>query len=136
MNLRRLITLKAVVAMLFGICFAVVPGPLAAVYGLRLDGAGTFVAKLFGASLLGFGVLNWWARRANASDAGSLRPIILANLVADGLGFGLSLLNQVFGWSGINAFGWVTVAIYLLLAVAFAYFGFVPQPRVLSNAAR
>ncbi len=59
MNLRRIIALKAVVTMLFGFCFAVVPGPLVAVYGLRLDGAGTFVAQLFGASLLGFGALNW-----------------------------------------------------------------------------
>jgi hypothetical protein len=51
--------LKAVIAMLFGSCFTVVPGPLAAIYGVRLDGAGTFVAQLFGASQLGFGALNW-----------------------------------------------------------------------------
>jgi hypothetical protein len=134
MNLRRLLTLKAVVALLFGFCFAAVPGPLAAIYGLRLDGAGTFVAQLFGASLLGFGALNWWARQGNSGDAASLQPIVMANLIGDGLGFCLSLLNQVFGWSGINAFGWLTVAIYLLLALGFAYYGFVPQPRVLSNA--
>jgi hypothetical protein len=49
--------LKAVIAMLFSSCFTVVPGPLAAIYGVTLDRAGIFVAQLFGTSLLGFGTL-------------------------------------------------------------------------------
>jgi hypothetical protein len=61
---------------------------------------------------------------------------VLANLIADGLGFCLALFNQVFGWSGVNAFGWFTVAVYLLLALAFAYVLFMPQPRPLSNASQ
>jgi hypothetical protein len=86
-----------------------------------LGPAGTVIPQLFGAALIGYAVVNWFARNAKGDEA--LRAIILANLVADTVGFIVALLGQLSGLT--NALGWFTVVIYLLLALGFGYFQFV-----------
>jgi len=83
-----------------------------------------YVAQLFGAALLAFAVLTWTAR--NAPDSDTRRAILLAMVVGDGIGFIVSLIGQLGGV--MNALGWSTVVIYLLLAVGFGYFCFA-QPK-------
>ena len=58
-------------------------------------------------------------------DPQALRVILLANVVGDAVGFVIALLSQLAGVGGVNSLGWSTVAIYLLLALGFAYFRFV-----------
>ncbi len=120
MKLNTLLTIAAVVAGIFGLAFVLVSGPLLTLYGVTLDKAGTFVAQLFGAALIGFAVLNWLAR--NVTDRGAQQAILLANLISDTVGFVMALMGQLAGIA--NALGWSTVAIYLLLALGFAYFQF------------
>jgi hypothetical protein len=81
------------------------------------------VGQLFGAALIGFAVLTWAARNATDSDAG--RAILLALCVADAIGFAVALVGQLGGV--VNALGWSTVAIYLVLALGFGYFRFGKQ---------
>ena len=114
------LTIAAVVAVVFGLAFVLVTGPLLSVYGITLDKAGTLVAQLFGASLLGFAVLNWFAR--GVTDREARQAILLANLASDAVGFVMALIGQLAGVA--NALGWSTVALYLLLALGFAYFQF------------
>ena len=120
MKLSTWLTIAAVVAVVFGLAFVLVTGPLLSVYGITLDKAGTLVAQLFGASLLGFAVLNWFAR--GVTDREARQAILLANLASDTVGFVMALIGQLAGVA--NALGWSTVAIYLLLALGFAYFQF------------
>jgi hypothetical protein len=120
MKLNLLLTIAAVVAAVFGLAFVLVSGPLLSLYGITLDPAGTLVAQLFGATLIGFAVLNWFAR--NISDRGALQAVVMANLVTDVVGFVMILLGQLARVA--NALGWSSVAIYLLLALGFAYFQF------------
>lgn len=120
MNLSLLMTINAVVAVIFGIGFVVSPGATLAFYGIAPDAAFRLVSQLFGAALIGFAVLTWSARNAAASDA--RKAIVLALFVADGLGFVLSLIGQLQGVA--NALGWLNVVIYLLLALGFGYFQF------------
>jgi hypothetical protein len=42
-------------------------------------------------------------------------------------GFVIALIAQIGG--AVNALGWLTVAIYLLLAIAFGYFVFTAKPQ-------
>jgi hypothetical protein len=79
-----------------------------------------FVAQLFGSALIGFAILTWSARSAGDSDA--RRAIVLAVFVSNAVGFVLSLMGQLKGL--VNSLGWSTVAIYLVLALGFAYFQF------------
>jgi hypothetical protein len=124
MKLSTLLVVAAVIGAAFGVAFVVASGPLLSVYGITLDKAGTLVAQLFGALLIGLAVLNWFAR--NVTDPDARQAIVYGNLVGDVIGFVVILIGQLAGIA--NAVGWSSVAIYLLLALGFAYVQFM-QPR-------
>ena len=120
MKLSVLMTINALVAVVFGLAFVILPGQTASLYGVTADAQFRYLAQLFGSALVGFAILTWSARAAPASDA--RKAIVLALLVSDGLGFILALIGQLGGV--VTAIGWSTVAIYLLLALGFGYFQF------------
>ncbi len=126
MKLSYLMVVNAVFVAIYGIALVLVPGFVLALYGAMSMERPT--EQIFGAYLIGFAVLNWFARNAKGGEA--LRAILLANLVTNTLGLILALLAQLSGmWS---AFGWSTVVIFLLLALGFAYFQFM-KPSGLAN---
>jgi hypothetical protein len=116
-RLNNLLVVAAVIGAVFGVAFVVASGPLLAIYGITLDKAGTLVAQLFGALLIGLAVLNWFAR--NVIDPDARQAVVLGNLVGDVVGFVVILLGQLAGIA--NGLGWSNVAIYLVLALGFAY---------------
>jgi hypothetical protein len=120
MKLGRLFAVNAVIAGLFGLAFIFAPGQLLARYGLEINAGFAVVAQLFGAALLGYAILTWSVRQAGDSDA--RRAIVLALFISDGVAAVLALIAQLKGQ--VNALGWSTVAIYLLLGLGFAYFYF------------
>lgn len=124
MRLSSLLVVAAIIGAAFGVAFVVASGPLLSVYGITLDKAGTLVAQLFGALLIGLAVLNWFAR--NVTDPEARQAVVYGNLVGDVIGFVVILIGQLAGIA--NAVGWSSVAIYLLLALGFAYVQFM-QPR-------
>jgi len=120
MKLGNLFVINAVIAGLFGLAFVFAPAQLLAQYGLVIGAGFSVVAQLFGAALIGYAILTWLCRKAGASDA--RRAIVLALFISDGVAFVLALIAQLKGL--VNSLGWSTVAIYLLLAIGFAYFHF------------
>jgi hypothetical protein len=124
MKLSTLLVVSAAVGVAFGVAFVLASGPLLSIYGITLDKAGTLIAQLFGALLIGIAVLNWLGR--DLTDPQAQRAFVLGNLVGDVVGFVVILLGQLAGIA--NVLGWVNVAIYLLLALGFAYIQFM-QPR-------
>ena len=124
MKLSNLLVVAAVIGAVFGVAFVVASGPLLAIYGITLDKAGSLVAQLFGAALISLALLNWLAR--NVTDPEARRAVVFANLAGDVVGFVVILLGQLAGVA--NALGWSNVAIYLLLALGFAYVQFM-EPR-------
>lgn len=124
MKLSNLLVVAAAVGAVFGVGFVVASGPLLAIYGITLDKAGTLVAQLFGAALISLAVVNWFAR--NVTDPVARQAVVLGNLAGDVVGFVVILLGQLAGIA--NALGWSSVAIYLLLALGFAYVQFM-EPR-------
>ena len=120
MKLANLFAVNAVIAGLFGLAFVFAPARLLAQYGLAVDAGFALVAQLFGAALIGYAILTWQARKAADSDA--RRAIVLALFISDAVAFVLALMAQLKGL--VTSLGWSTVAIYLLLAIGFAYFQF------------
>ena len=120
MKLSTLFTLNAIVAVLFGLGFALVPATLVSLYGATLDAAGIYVARLFGAEVLGYATLTWFAR--NAEESGARRAIVLSCFVSWAVGFVCALIGQLSGV--VNALGWLTVGLHLLFALGYAYFQF------------
>lgn len=120
MNIKSLFIANAVISLLFGVGFLFTPASLVALYGVKLSLGGLYIAQLFGATVIGFGILTWSARNVGASDA--LQSILLALYISSALGFSLSLMAQLSGV--VNDLGWSTVVIYLLLTIGFGYFKF------------
>lgn len=125
MTYRNITTFAAIVAFVFALGFMFMPARLTSFYNVTLDDSGAFVAQLFGASLLGFGVVNWFGRGLN--DGQARDAVINANLIGDAAGFVFALLGQLGGVGGVNALGWSTVILYLLLTAGFAYLRFVAR---------
>ena len=120
MKLKTLMTINAIVAIVFGVTFVIVPAQVYSLYDITPDAQLKYVGQLFGAALIGFALLTWMAR--NATDSDARRAIVLALFIADGIGFVVALIGQLS--NVVNALGWSTVAIYLLLALGFGYFQF------------
>jgi hypothetical protein len=120
MKLSTVFTVTAIVSLLFGLGFVLVPEATLAPYGVTTDQEGINIARLFGAALLGYAVLAWSARKTEESAA--RRSIVLALFLGFSIGFVVTVVNQLTGVA--NALGWSTVAIYLLFALSYGYFQF------------
>jgi len=121
MKIKSLLIINAIVAIVFGVVFVIIPAQVLSLYGDEMAGIQlNYMGQLFGAALIGIGLLTWTARDAADSDA--RKAIIFALFVGDGIGFVVALINQIN--NVVNVLGWSTVVIYLLLALGFGYFQF------------
>ena len=122
MTYKNFMTFASVLAIIFALGFILMPAQLVRFYNVTLNEGGVLIGQLLGAALLGFGVLNWSARSFGEGEA--TQAILTANLAADAVGFIFSLMGQLGGVPGVNALGWSTVVIYLILTAGFAYLRF------------
>jgi hypothetical protein len=116
MKFNVLMIITAVVAFIFGLGFILVPEITIGLYGSTIDTIGSFVARYFGAALIGYAFLAWLNRDSTS------RKVQGGFFVAMALGFVVSLYDALAGVH--NALVWLNVAIYLLLGVGFGYFFF------------
>jgi len=124
MKLQNLFTINIFFAIFFGVSCALFPGWVFQLYGLSADAAAIWTCRLVGGSILGFATLMWFGRKAASIDA--RRAIALALLGQDAVGFIASLEIQLKGI--VNSFGWLSLALYAVLALGYAYFLFIrPQ---------
>ncbi len=120
MTMRNLLVTTAVLAFVFGLAYLLIPAQVLGLFGASTDAVGVLAARYFGGAVLGYGVLALAHRDSNLIDArGSVLP---AFAIVFGFAFVLALLAQVSGL--LNALGWVSVVIFLLLAIAYSYFQF------------
>jgi apolipoprotein N-acyltransferase len=120
MKLSGLFTFTALVALIFGIGSLLIPSQMQSIYGVELSTAGLFLNRLFGAALIGYGILSWLVRNEPKSPIRD--AIVSAFFYSEAIGFVISLWGQFSG--EYNALGWSVTAIYFLLALGFGYFRF------------
>lgn len=117
MNLKTLLSITAVYMSVLGLGFILVP--LAIGRGaVPADAPPALIAylRVFGATFLGIGVLNWKARNAGASAARD--AIILGNIV----GFSVGPLMDVWGLlTGARQLAWAFGTLHLLIALSFVW---------------
>ena len=118
MKLGALLTVNSLLAFAFGIGFVVAPAQVLAPYGVELSVPGLFMSRLFGSSLIGYGVVTWLLRQS--TEAASLRAVAIGLVASDVVGGAIAAWGVLSG--NINALGWTTVAIYAGLAGAFGYY--------------
>ena len=118
MKFKTLMVIKAAVTFIFGILFVLVPCKLMPFFGITLGPGGRFAARAYGAAMLGYLFLCWFARNAEQSD--TRKAIVMALFVYDLVGLIAALYAQLSGV--MNPLGWFVVFIYLFFTVGFRYF--------------
>lgn len=124
MKLHHLFMFNVFFAAFFGLSCTLFPVFVFRLYGLVPDDMAIWATRLLGGSLLGFGTLMWFGLRT--ANLETRRAIAFALLVQDGIGCIASILFQLTG--KVNGFGWLSLALYGVLAFLYAFFLFVrPQ---------
>jgi hypothetical protein len=125
MRLKYWMIAKAIVVVIFGIGFVLIPTTLGKIYGMTLDPAGALMARLFGGGFILEAIVLWMARNTDRDDA-ACKGIMTGIVVSNAIGFIVCLLATLAGtW---NMLGWLSVALYLVFGLAFAYFLFFKKP--------
>jgi NAD/NADP transhydrogenase beta subunit len=120
MKLSNLLVINAIVALVYGISFVLVPATVLSLYGMTQGPSAALAGQFFGVALIAIGLLTWFTR--NITDSDTQRAFILALLISDVIGVIVAVLGTVSGV--MSAVGWSAVGIYLLLSLGFAYFQF------------
>ena len=125
MRFNTFLLIAGLLALAFGLAFALAPAPVLAAYAVTTDAGGLLMSRLFGAALINLGLVLLLIR--GVADPTAQRAIALGGFVGSIAGLLVALVGQLAGV--VNALGWSTVAIYVLLASGYGYFGFVrPRP--------
>jgi hypothetical protein len=117
MTSRTLLTITAVVAILYGLAFLLVPDNINALYGVPSAPHIALYTRFFGPALLGLGVITWFAKDFRSWDA--IRGVLIGIAVTTAIGGLIALFAVVTGLS--NAMTWTSVLVYALLLAGAVY---------------
>ncbi len=120
MKLKILFVITAVLGIVFGLGFFLIPTQVVSMFGVTPSEAHQHMTRNFGSALVAIGAMSWAAREA--TDSKARRAIILANFIYFTLG-SISLL-MFLPKGGANINGWFTLAFHLPLALGFGYYLF------------
>jgi hypothetical protein len=118
MKLNTFLLVSAIVALLFGVGFVLLPGVMFSIYGIEASPASYLGFRLFGSALIAIGVLTWSIRDSANWDA--VRTLLLSVAIGNAIGLLLVFFATINGTVG--AMGWTAVLIYLLLLAGEGYF--------------
>jgi uncharacterized membrane protein YfcA len=117
MNIKVYLTIAAIIAILYGIAFVLIPAEMLQPYGVLPEPHVILAIRLLGSAFLGFGLILWFAR--DFQDWAAVRGILIASVVGDGVG------GLVIAWGTIqgtvNTLGWLNVILYALLVLGALY---------------
>jgi hypothetical protein len=135
MKLNLLITINAILAIGFGIAFALYSPLMMAFFAvpevLDIDALAywnlTAFARMFGAALFSFGLLLWSLRNVvEGISSDSRRGILFALFLAHLICAFVSITQQSAVWMRLA--GWITSGIFVIFVLAYGYFLFVKKP--------
>lgn len=106
----------AVLALVFGLGFLLVPAMVLPVYGVATEPATVLMARFFGVALFHVGLLLYFLK--DVRDPGSIRAMGLAGVSGSLAGAAVALMGVTAGV--VNSMGWSTVVIYALLLLGYA----------------
>ena len=126
MKLRNLFTVNIFIAIFFGGSCTFLPHFVFSLYGLLPEEASIWVTRLAGGSILAFATLMWFGTKSSSVEA--RKAIALALIVQDSIGCIASLIFQLK--ENVNYFGWLSLALYGVMALAYAYFVFIRPDKI------
>lgn len=122
MKLRTLFMLDAAISVLLALGFLLGPATLLKFFGFTQGKTEMLLAQVVGAALVGFAALAWLAR--DATDLHASPGPTVALIIFGAIGFVVTLLALLSQVTRAGA-AWILVVLFLVSAIAFAYFQFV-----------
>lgn len=125
-KLVHVMIIQSIVFAIAGVATLLAPQQLMSLYGVSLSLGGIGLARLYGATLVMAAIIYWLAREVKAPDA--KRALVVGGFVGNVLAILVGSLNVL---SGVyNTVAWVSVVIWLLMAIDFGYILFIePKSR-------
>jgi len=124
MNLRNLLLVGALIALLFALGLLLGPAILLTTFGLKTGPSENLVAQLLGATLVVPALIAWFAR--DVSDPGSRVAVVVPLFLWSVIGFVISLLGVLA--KAVKPNGWAIAVLFLFFALGFGYFQFLRSP--------
>jgi hypothetical protein len=120
MSFKTIMVIKAIVCLVFFPIMLFIPGQFFELLGVSIGAGGSFLARIYGATLVGNMLLCWFGRNA---EKGKIRQaIVLDAFFYDLIGF---IAVLIFYFNGtLNLLGLGAGFIYLFLTVGFGLFLF------------
>jgi hypothetical protein len=116
-KLKRFLALAAIITLINGVSYTLVPAALLPNYGLQPSPAAVLGFRLFGAALLTFGLILWFLRESREWVA--IRGLLIGASVGNIVGLIVSARAALAGV--MNGAGWLFVLTYGLLLLGYAY---------------
>jgi hypothetical protein len=85
MSLNMFLMISALVALLFGLGFVLVPGVMFSIYGVASSPASVLGFRLFGSALIAVGVMTWLVK--DSTDWLAIRALLLSVAIGNAIGF-------------------------------------------------
>jgi hypothetical protein len=121
MGLRAAFMVNTVVGLVFGVGFALVPGLVLSIFGIKYDNGTIYVGQVLGATLIALSTITWFAKES--SDWKLVRAILAGLLIFEVIGLVATVLAVLGGVT--NALGWFIVLVLVTQALPRIYFLFV-----------
>ncbi len=129
MSYKLLFVLSAIVAVILGLGFLIVPDRALPLLGTTEQYASTvFAARFFGFALFGLGLVLWFAK--DVTDEKIQRNLGIANLVIAVVGLVLSLYATMAGNAVLRTNVWVPIVLFLLGGLGYGFMIFL-KPRMI-----
>ncbi len=117
MDTKLYLTINAIVAILYGAGFVILPAKLGGLYGMPAEPHAILNLQFFGSAVLGLGVILWFAREFQ--EWAAMRGVLIGAAVVDVIGLLVNILGMVQGT--VNTLGWSSTVVYVLLLLGALY---------------
>jgi hypothetical protein len=112
--------IAAIIGLLFGLGFILIPDTAMSIFGSTLDAHSRFMSRTFGSTLLGVAVTFWTTR--NFKDLNEvIKGVLLGGFALGLIGFIVQIWDFI---SGVSNNIWITIIIYGFLSIGFGYYYF------------
>lgn len=125
MNYRIMFAIHSVIAILFGLGFLFVPTRALGLFGTETFVSTVLVSRLFGAAMLGLGLVLWFAKDVRESSV--QKGLGIALLVSAITGLIVTVLGTFASNAVIRTNGWAVMIIYVLLGLGYGYLLFLKR---------
>jgi len=125
MSYKVVFVINALVALVFGVAFLVVPTIALKQFGVDEYASTKLVLQFFGTGLLTIGLLAWFAK--NVTDAGVQKGMGVAMLIGSVAGLVMSVIGVATG--AVRTLGWLAIVIYAVFVLGYGFLVFL-QPRM------